>query len=91
MTKVVNIKNSEFDVYIGRGSRWGNPFIIGEHGDREEVIRKYRDYVLSTPELMDSLQELNGKRLGCHCAPKPCHGNVLAQLIFEQELLSRMS
>ena len=33
------------DVYIGRGSPFGNPFIIGKHGTREEVIEMYRDYI----------------------------------------------
>ena len=81
MTTVVNIKHDKFDVYIGRGSKWGNPFHIGKDGTRAEVIEKYQEYILSKPELLDALDELIGKRLGCHCKPKACHGDVLVGLL----------
>lgn len=63
--KVVHCKKEETDVYIGRPSKWGNPFEIGKDGTRKEVIKKYREYVLSNEELLDSLKELEGKRIGC--------------------------
>lgn len=69
------------DVYIGRPSKWGNPFIIGKHGDRQTVIDLYREYLLGTPELLGALGELRGKRLGCHCWPQACHGQVLVELV----------
>lgn len=71
ITEVMNLKNKDqlFDVYIGRGSKWGNPFIIGRDGTREEVIEKYRSYILSNPVLMASLPELDGKILACYCVP----------------------
>ena len=87
MTKVVNIKNDEYDIYIGRGSKWGNPFKIGRDGDREEVIKKYHLWVMKQPELMSSLNELDGERLGCYCAPKACHGDVLVFLINNKRIL----
>lgn len=77
---VVHCKRSAYDVYIGRPSKWGNPFTIGRDGDRETVIRKYREWLLEQPSLVKSLPELRGKVLGCWCAPKPCHGDVLAEL-----------
>ena len=79
---VVHCKRAKFDVYIGRGraSPWGNPFQIGKDGTREEVIAKYRAWLLQQPELMARLPELRGKILGCWCSPKPCHGEVLAAL-----------
>ena len=80
-TVVVNLKRERYDVYIGRGSRWGNPFKIGVHGDRQEVIRKYRDYLLKRPELLSSLEGLRGKVLGCYCKPKACHGDVLVEIL----------
>lgn len=84
MTIVVNIANGdEYDVFIGRPSIWGNPFTIGKHGTREQVIEKYRDYILNNPALMEMLPELRGKRLGCYCAPKPCHGDILVELLEE--------
>ena len=81
MTKVVNKYKQPYDIYIGRGSKWGNPFIIGQDGNREEVINKYENYLLNNPELLNSLHELKGKTLGCFCKPKPCHGDVLIKYI----------
>lgn len=79
-TSVVNIKEDTYDVYIGRGSKWGNPFIIDEHGTRSQCIEQYKIYILKS-ELMDDLHELEGKILGCHCKPKKCHGDVLKELV----------
>lgn len=87
--RVVNVNSGRpFDVYVGRGtrdgryerSRWGNPFVVGRDGTREEVIDKYRVWIKKQPELMAALWSLRGKRLGCHCAPKPCHADVLAEM-----------
>ena len=85
---VVDIRKAPYDVYIGRAnpryrlprSKWANPFKIGPDGDREQVIAKYRAYVLSRPDLVAARPELQGKVLGCWCAPPPCHGDVLADL-----------
>jgi hypothetical protein len=77
---VVHSKRAHHDVYIGRPSKWGNPFAIGRDGDRDAVIRKYREWLATQPQLMRSLSELRGKTLGCWCAPHACHGDVLAQL-----------
>lgn len=79
-SRVVNLKNETYDVRIDRKTKWGNPFIIGKDGTREEVIRKYADWLLDQPHLMSSLHELKGKRLGCWCHPSPCHGDILAKL-----------
>ncbi len=81
MTKVVNLKKEPYDIYIGRGSKWGNPFKIGQDGNREEVILKYLNYILNKPELIKDLDELEGKRLGCFCKPLPCHGDILIILL----------
>ena len=78
-TKVVH-KREAHDVYIGRPSKWGNPFVIGKDGTREEVIAKYRAWLLKQPALLATLPELKGKTLGCWCAPQACHGDVLAEL-----------
>ena len=78
--RVVHCRRAAFDVYIGRPSKWGNPFVIGRDGDREAVIRKYIAWIWDQPELMADLPELQGKILGCWCAPKACHGDVLARL-----------
>ena len=82
--RVVHCKREEFDVYIGRGSRWGNPYshkvgTLAEHvvESRTEAIQKFEEYLLSNEELMASLPDLKGKILGCWCKPKSCHGDIL--------------
>ena len=79
-TRVVHCKRSPFDVYIGRPSKWGNPYSIGKDGTRAEVIDKYRDYIMRQPALLRNVCQLKGKVLGCWCAPRPCHGDVLIEL-----------
>ena len=69
MTAVAHCKRDPFDIYIGRPSRWGNPFEIGRDGTREEVIAKYEAWILTQPELLAALPELAGRTLGCWCAP----------------------
>jgi len=83
--RVVHFKKSKYDIYIGRPSKWGNPFTIGEDGTREQVIKKYRDWITTQPDLLLALPELKDKILGCWCAPKSCHGDVLVELIKDGE------
>ena len=83
MTTVVNKYKDHYDIYIGRGSKWGNPFRIGDHGDRGDVIEQYLKLIQTQPDLLDSLEELRGKRLGCFCKPKACHGDILIELLGE--------
>jgi len=68
-------------VYIGRPSKWGNPFVINRDGTREEVIAKYRIWLLGQPaKVAAAKRELAGKDLVCFCAPKGCHGDVLLEV-----------
>lgn len=95
--KVVNLNKSPYDVYIGRGSKWGNPYTHKEGTlaefivpTREEAIAKYQEYLINKPELFSQLPELKGKVLGCFCKPKSCHGDILKQLCeshFPDELV----
>lgn len=82
-TTVVHCKRKPFDVYIGRPSKWGNPFVVGSGTTRSEAVRKYEAWIREKPELMAALPELRGKVLGCWCAPRLCHGHVLAKLVKE--------
>lgn len=66
---------------IDRSTEWGNPFVIGVDGTREEVIAKFRVHIRKRLDLMRRLPELKGKRLGCHCAPLACHGDVYVELL----------
>jgi len=83
--KVLNCRANESRaigrVYVGRPSKWGNPFRMGVDGTREEVIAKYREWLLGNERLMADLEELRGKDLMCWCAPKPCHADVLLELV----------
>jgi len=80
MTTVVNCRKASYDVYIGRPSKWGNPFIVGKDGTRDEVVAKYKNYIQNNPELLAEVKTLKGKILGCYCAPLPCHGDILKEL-----------
>jgi hypothetical protein len=82
-------------VYIGRNnsyakpsrkrSKWYNPFKVGKDGTREECIAKYREYLLTKPDLLAQIEELRGKYLICWCAPEPCHGDILINLLHNGE------
>lgn len=84
-TTVVNVRNGGVcDIYVGRPSPWGNPFVANRDGTREEVIEKYRTWLARRPDLIARLGELQGKRLGCWCHPLPCHADILAELADAQ-------
>jgi RNA recognition motif-containing protein len=80
-TQVVHCKKSNYDVYIGRPSDWGNPFVIGKDGDRADVIQKYRNWIMRQPDLLARAKiELRGQRIACWCKPEACHGDILAEI-----------
>lgn len=82
-TLVVNMHTSPYDVAIDRSGPFGNPFQRGPRDDLMQVLEKYRRYffrrVEVDPEFRRRVLALRGKRLGCHCAPKPCHGMIIAE------------
>jgi Domain of unknown function (DUF4326) len=89
---VVHCKRDPFDVYIGRPGPWGNPF---SHlpksaakfrcASREEAVQRYEEWLRAQPELVAKVKrELRGKVLACWCAPKSCHGDVLARVANEE-------
>jgi hypothetical protein len=80
VTTVVHCKKEPYDVYIGRPSKWGNPFVVGEDGERGECVELFREWIVKQPDLLADLHELRGKVLGCWCKPSACHGDVLAKL-----------
>lgn len=87
---MVHCKKDRYDVYIGRPSKWGNPYSHLENtladfqvNTREEAIEKYREWIRDQSHLLNSLFELKDKVLGCWCSPKPCHGDVLIELLEE--------
>ena len=79
-TSIVNKRSGvDFDVDITRPSIYSNPFIIGQDGDRQEVVRKFEDYAAKRFS-KEQLRFLKGKTLGCVCKPKLCHGDILIML-----------
>lgn len=81
MKFVVNWNQENCDVYIGRPSKFGNPFPIGVYGTREEVLELYEFWLYDRPELIVAVcKELKSKILGCSCHPRPCHGDLLARI-----------
>ena len=89
MPKVWNKRDKSYPrdaIYVGRPSKWGNPYQIGISGTRGEVIQMYRedleDALASNPRYLD---ELEGKDLVCWCSPLPCHADVLLELANEVE------
>lgn len=84
---MVHCKKDKYDVYIGRPSRWGNPFTHKTGtaagiivATREEAVQAYANWIKTQPELLNALTELKGKTLGCWCKPAACHGDILAEL-----------
>ena len=78
---VVHCRKEKYDIYIGRPSKWGNPFVIGKDGTRKEVIDKYRVYLFKNDYLLSCIDELEDKILGCYCKPLLCHGDVLIETL----------
>lgn len=85
---VVHFKKYPYDVYIGRPSKWGNPFSrkpgLAQYrvATRAEALNKHRAWVLAQPDFIKQIKkELAGKTLGCWCDnPNACHGLILWQL-----------
>jgi len=90
MTTVHN-KKTEFmlpgDILIDRNTDLGNPFHIGPGRHRATVIAQYEEYARWRMEkdayFRDLIKACYGRRLFCNCAPKPCHGDVVAKLAAE--------
>ena len=68
---------------IDRQSDWGNPFEMGEDGDRDTVCDSFEIYFGRKYSLHDRVLGLKGKVLGCWCYPQRCHGDHLASKLEE--------
>lgn len=69
---------------ISRGTRWGNPYVIGIHGDRKAVCDLYGDRLKNNTQLREKIPTLKGKILGCWCYPEQCHGQKLIEYLEKQ-------
>lgn len=86
-TVAVNRYKEPFDIDVGRGSKWGNPYSHDPNSkakyivsSREEAIELYSFWILGQVDLIADLGELKDKRLGCFCLPKSCHAVFLSEL-----------
>ena len=93
-TTVVNLRGHRDDpafadvVYVGRALTMGgwrlkastlaNPYRVGRDGTPADVLAKYEARLMSRPDLRALAKSLHGRRLGCWCAPNPCHADVIA-------------
>lgn len=80
-TIVINVRD-HYDrggaIFIGRPSKWGNPYHLKNSPDRITCVEDYARYLATRPDLLAALPEIRGKMLKCFCSPEPCHGDVLA-------------
>lgn len=94
-TTAVNVnKGSRCDVYVGRGTPFGNPYAIGDVDaegkkiDRDEAIRLYREHFYQKlqidPNFKKQVLALKGKVLGCHCVPLRCHTEIIIEFLDKQ-------
>lgn len=92
--RVVNIRTEPYDVYIGRPSKWGNPF--SHKGgtlakfkvkNRKEAVDAYEKWITSGDgkHLLNDIHELSGMTLGCWCKPHKCHGDVLSNIVNKND------
>jgi len=78
--RAVHCTRERHHAYIGRPSKWGNPFVVDKHGTRGECIALYEGWLRENTALFAALDELRGLVLGCWCAPRACHGDLLVRL-----------
>jgi len=84
MPRVLNKRHDAIPpsaVYVGRPTKWGNPFPLQGEADRDNCLRKYKAYIKERPDLMEQARkELKGKDLVCWCSPKLCHADILLKI-----------
>lgn len=84
---VVHCRNTQFDVYIGRPTIFGNPFGLATEDERDFVCEQYaqclRDRCADDYHFLTEVQKLRGQVLGCWCAPRRCHGDEIVKFLDE--------
>lgn len=89
-TSVVNLRVEIYDVYIGRAGHgkdgyFGNPFTLEHESERVTILIRYEQYfyerIEKDSEFKRRVHELRGKKLGCFCKPRLCHGDIIADYL----------
>ncbi len=85
-------RNAMYLAYRSRDDSWGNPHRMQGYSDaeRQRVIAAYIDHLFSRPDLLKRIPDLRGRQLACYCAPKACHGDVLAELANNEGFVQQM-
>jgi len=82
MCRVVNRHKEHYDVYIGRGTKFGNPYKDMPRAEAIALFRVYfKEQIRNGSITLSELRELHGLRLGCSCHPKPCHGDFIVSVV----------
>ena len=102
-TTLINYRTYNLDrskvTPIDRRSPFGNPFIMGEDGNRKKVIKEYAEWLrewvedgeeltigdVSNKWIIEHLYLLKDKILGCWCTPLPCHGDIIIKYLEDLE------
>lgn len=73
-------------VYVGRPTKFGNPFKVEKPSDRGQAVLKFKEWIYTQPQLIEAIQrELRGKDLVCWCAPRACHADILLEIANPKE------
>lgn len=85
-TKVVNLRHESCDVRICRPEILGNPFYLKnvlDNVERDRVVAKFKVYfdeqMKTNPKFREAVEACRGRRIGCFCKPKACHGDVIKE------------
>lgn len=82
--QVVNVRNEPHEIYIGLGSPWGNPYVnTMARGAAIKAYEKRLRRFMEDAGWRVELKALAGKTIGCHCAPLPCHGDIIVRIFLE--------
>lgn len=93
-------KMPENTIYVGRPSKWGNPFTVKVYGTNAYAVQCFRQWLLGEyfqqqyserrQWILDHIQELKGKNLACWCNPdESCHANVLLELANQKSVVEK--
>jgi hypothetical protein len=100
MTEVINIyHNRPYDVYCGRAGKgedgyFGNPIKLSPNEPRGSTLAKFKEYFLNRiktdAEFATRVEALRGKKLGCFCAPSPCHVMIIIEYLDGKSIEQQM-
>jgi len=87
ITRIVNIRNENYDVWAGKGQDgyFGNPIRLSANEPKGATLERYETYfykrLSEDEEFRRRIHELKGKILGCFCKPFPCHGDIIKRYL----------